>query len=259
MLWQETASTCSRDQPMHLPFWLTTAGLSPLLIYQGRNVRRNIVRLPEAGGDPSGQYGEGTPDRRVLVIGESTAAGVGVQRHDQGLASQLARLLHERSGETVTWHTCGINGATLAELMDNLPLESLPQADVVLLSMGVNDTTGFTPRHRFRQRLLALRKMLKDRYPTPLGLLSVPPMHRFTALPSPLRQMMGWRARQLDRVYQSLVREQPGDFIYLRYAAVTDSSLLAEDGFHPGETGYRLMAESIADQSLHYPQTGVSP
>lgn len=233
---------------MHLPFWLTTAGLSPLLIYQGRNARRNTVRLPEADGDPFGQYGEGTPERRILVIGESTAAGVGVQHHDQGLACQLARLLHERTGQAIAWHTFGINGATLAELNDKLLLESLPDADVVLLSMGVNDTTHFTPRHRFRQQLLALRNRLKSHYPTPIHLLSVPPMHLFSALPPPLRQMMGWRARQLDGVYTALAWKQPEDFIHLRYETVTDTSLLAADGYHPGETGYCLMAESIARQ-----------
>lgn len=232
---------------MHLPFWLTIAGLSPLLIYQGRNARRHTLRLPEAGGDPYGQYGEGTPYRRILVLGESTAAGVGVQRHEQGLASQLAKLWHERTGQTIAWHTFGINGATLAELNHKLPA-ALPEADTVLLSMGVNDTTGFTPRHRFRQQLLVLRETLQHRYPAPLRLLSVPPMHLFSALPSPLRQIMGWRACQLDKVYRSLARKRPEDFIYLRYNMVTDSSLLAEDGYHPGETGYRLMAESIADQ-----------
>ena len=64
---------------MHLPFWLTTASLSPLLIHQGRKARRDTPRLPEATGDCHGQYGDGMPERRLLVIGESTAAGVGVQ------------------------------------------------------------------------------------------------------------------------------------------------------------------------------------
>ena len=113
---------------MHLAFWLTTASLSPLLIHQGRKARRDTPRLPEATGDCHGQYGDGIPERRLLVIGESTAAGVGVQRHEQGLASQLARLLHERSGKTVAWHTFGINGATLSELMDNLSPDTLPEA-----------------------------------------------------------------------------------------------------------------------------------
>jgi lysophospholipase L1-like esterase len=114
--------------------------------------------------------------------------------------------------------------------------------------MGVNDTTHFTPRHRFRQQLLVLRESLKHRYPTPTHLLRVPPMHLFSALPSPLRQMMGWRARQLNAVYQSMARKRPDDFSHLCYETVTDSSLLAEDGYHPGEMGYRLMAESIAGQ-----------
>lgn len=233
---------------MHLPFWLTTASLSPLLIHQGRKARRDTPRLPEATGDCHGQYGDGMPERRLLVIGESTAAGVGVQRHEQGLASQLGRLLHERSGKTVAWHTFGINGATLSELMDNLSPDTLPEADTVLLSMGVNDTTGFTPRGRFRRQLLTLQDQLRAKHPTPLCLLSVPPMHRFTALPSPLRQMMGWRARQLDGVYRGLARQQPEDFVHLRYQPVTDSSMLAEDGYHPGERGYRMMAESIVAQ-----------
>lgn len=233
---------------MHLPFWLTTAGLSPLLIHQGRKARRDTPRLPEASGDPHGQYGDGRPERRLLVIGESTAAGVGVQRHEQGLASQLSRLVHERTGQTIAWHTFGINGATLAELLDQLPLSELPEADTVLLSIGVNDTTGFTQRSRFRRQLRLLRDQLRNHHAGPLYLLGVPPMHRFTALPSPLRQMMGWRARQLDAVYRNLARQQPEDFVHLRYQPVTDSSLLAEDGYHPGETGYRMMAESVVSQ-----------
>ncbi|UZD65719.1 SGNH/GDSL hydrolase family protein [Marinobacter sp. AN1] len=232
---------------MHLPFWLTTAGLSPVLIYQGKQARRNTVRLPEASGEPFGQYGEGIPERRVLVIGESTAAGVGVQTHNQGLASQLARRLHERTGRVTEWHTFGINGATLAELMAQLDIDTLPEADLVLLSMGVNDTTALTPRSRFRQQLVTLGEQLRNRYDSPLGLLSVPPMHRFTALPSPLRQVMGWRARQLDGVYRALARTQPEAFVHLGYPAVTDAGLLAADGYHPGESGYRLMGETLAE------------
>ena len=131
--------------------------------------------------------------------------------------------------------------------MDQLDTDALPEADLVLLSMGVNDTTALTPRSRFRQQLVTLSEQLRNRYDTPLGLLSVPPMHRFTALPSPLRQVMGWRARQLDGVYRKLARTQPEAFVHLCYPPVTDSGLLAADGYHPGESGYRLMGETLAD------------
>ena len=80
---------------MHAPFWLTTALLFPVLLYQGKRTRRVTPRLPEATGDCAGQYGEGEPVFRLLVLGESTAAGVGVESHAQGLASQLALQLHQ--------------------------------------------------------------------------------------------------------------------------------------------------------------------
>lgn len=231
---------------MHLPFWLTTALLFPVLLYQGKRARRTTPRLPEAGGAPCGQYGEGAPARRVLVIGESTAAGVGVETHDQGLASQLAREIHGRTGQTIAWHTFGVNGIRLGALVRKLETTELPEADVVLLSMGVNDTTGFTPRFHFRRQLRALRQLLAPRYSGPILLLSVPPMHRFTALPSPLRYVMGWRAMQLDKIYQQLARDAAADFGHLNYPTVTDPDLLASDGYHPSPKGYAFIADAIA-------------
>lgn len=233
---------------MHLPFWLTTALLFPVLLYQGKQARRTTPRLPEAGGSPSGQYGEGSPARRVLVIGESTAAGVGVETHDQGLASQLAKQLHHRTGQTIAWHTFGVNGIRLGALLHKIEAADLPEADVVLLSMGVNDTTGFTPRFRFRRKLRELHRLLASRYSGPLLLLNVPPMHLFTALPSPLRYVVGWRARQLDRIYQDLATKAPADFVYLDYPAVTDPDLLASDGYHPSPKGYAFIADAIASR-----------
>lgn len=231
---------------MHLLFWLTTAVLSPVLIYQGKRARRSTPRLPEGSGDPGGQYGEGTPARRILVIGESTAASVGVATHDQGLASQLARQVHLRMGQTTAWHTFGINGASMQALIGAMANTELPSANIVLLSMGVNDVTGFTARRRFRQHLLGLRQLLVARYPEPLVLIGVPPMHLFTALPAPLRQIMGWRARQLDDVYARLARQRPEDFTHLHYPLITDRELLATDGYHPGPTGYQQIAEALA-------------
>ncbi|MCR8915514.1 SGNH/GDSL hydrolase family protein [Marinobacter panjinensis] len=235
---------------MHLPFWLTTALLFPVLLYQGKRARKTTPRLPEAHGPSCGHYGEGQPDLRLLVIGESTAASVGVTTHDQGLASQLALQLHERTGRTISWHTFGVNGIRLDQLNRKLRGVDLPQANVVLLSMGVNDTTGFTPRYRFRRQLLALRDTLAAGYPGPVYLLSVPPIHLFTALPAPLRQVMGWRARQLNSVYEQLARQAPSGFRYLSYPAITDTSLLASDGYHPGSRGYRAIAEALVSQKL---------
>ncbi len=58
---------------------LVTAALAPLLLWQGRHVRRVTPRLPEAAGPRAGTTGHGPP-LRLLVLGDSAAAGVGVAR-----------------------------------------------------------------------------------------------------------------------------------------------------------------------------------
>ena len=52
--------------------------LSPLLVAQAVATRARLPRLPEAGGARRGEAGRG-PLLRLLIAGDSSAAGVGVQ------------------------------------------------------------------------------------------------------------------------------------------------------------------------------------
>jgi hypothetical protein len=65
--------------------------LAPVLLRQGARVRERTPVLPEAAGDRSGRAGaaEGAP-LRLLIVGESTAAGVGVAHQRDGIAARLA-------------------------------------------------------------------------------------------------------------------------------------------------------------------------
>lgn len=232
---------------MHIPFWLSFASLAPLIIPQALHTRRTTVRLPEGRGAAHGQWGDGTPSLRVLVIGESTAASVGVSMHREGLASQLALRLNA-SGNPVAWHTRGVNGIRMAALLATLGHTSLPEADAIFISMGVNDTTGLTSRKRYYQQLEQLIRQLQSAQPdASIYLLAVPPMHRFSALPSPLRSILGWRARLLDQQQQALAATLAG-VIHLGYPPLDDPTLLARDGYHPSARGYQAMAQALAEQ-----------
>ncbi|HAD45187.1 MAG TPA: lysophospholipase, partial [Alcanivorax sp.] len=83
----------------------------------------------------------------------------------------------------------------------------------------------------------------------PVYLLAVPPMQHFTALPRPLRDLLGQRAAQLDRVQQTLAAQLHGVH-HLAYPAIADPACLAEDGYHPSEKGYAYIAGQVAGQ-LH--------
>ncbi|HEY0887682.1 MAG TPA: SGNH/GDSL hydrolase family protein, partial [Ramlibacter sp.] len=70
--------------------------LGPVLLRQGRAVRRTALRLPEPPGPRQGVAGEGELRLRLLVVGDSSAAGVGLQHQSQALALPLAQLLSRR-------------------------------------------------------------------------------------------------------------------------------------------------------------------
>ena len=178
-------------------FWIAFLALLPLVVVQALYTRRKTLRLPDAEGPSSGTTGSGEPALRMLVAGESTTAGVGVAHSDQALPCQLARALAQQSGRTIHWHADGVTGCRLADVEERLHRHP-PQADLVVIVSGVNDTTGLTPLARWRSTLentvrLAAHKGAR------VVLLAVPPMEHFAALPRPLRTLMGLRAALLNR------------------------------------------------------------
>ena len=67
---------------------VSTVALAPLLFWQGRRVRAEVPRLPEPEGERSGIAGTGAV-LRVLVVGDSAAAGVGAATQAEALSGGL--------------------------------------------------------------------------------------------------------------------------------------------------------------------------
>lgn len=240
--WRErachAASTCS-------------FALAPLIVLQGRRVRRLTPRLPEAGGPRDGEIAGADPPIRLLLIGESTAAGVGVATHDEGLVGEVSRTLAAATSRRVLWMVRGRNGATAESTL----VELLPQIggflpDVTVVVLGVNDTLRLARPRRFIAALDALATALRARQPsTTLVLAAVPPMGRFPALPAPLRQVLGLRARVLDlavvRFARGCPRARHVPMPVLGTGAAT--GLFADDGFHPSASGYRTWGRALGE------------
>lgn len=71
---------------------LILVGLAPLLLAQGRFTRRVTPLLPEPVGPRRGKEGRG-PALRLLIAGDSAAAGVGVASQASALSGCLVREL----------------------------------------------------------------------------------------------------------------------------------------------------------------------
>ena len=71
---------------------LSTLLLLPVLFVQGSKVRKNTPRLAEAKGEREGCIGQGKP-LSMLILGDSAAAGVGVENQKDALSGAIIQEL----------------------------------------------------------------------------------------------------------------------------------------------------------------------
>jgi lysophospholipase L1-like esterase len=234
--------------------WTLCLFLAPVLVVKGLLLRTRALRLPEAAGPSAGTFGEAGPTLKLLSLGDSVIAGVGVEHSHQALTSQLALHLqsqlgeatdHPYSGHSVSWQAMGHNGDRLGELLARLPKAEDCAPDLVLISIGVNDVSHLTSATRWQGQVSQLIAELQSRFGAPVVFLGTPPMGEFTALPQPLRFALGVRARMLDLTLQRAARLVPGVY-WFDTAAVFDADHLAADGYHPNAAANARLAEHLA-------------
>lgn len=219
--------------------------LSPLLVAQALHARRRVPQLPEAAGPRSGAVGSG-PALHLLVVGDSSAAGVGVQRQSQGLAGPLARRLAAATGTCVHWRLVARSGVTSAQALELLRAQGPVMADIAVVVSGVNDVVDQVPS----QRAVKAREALADELRNRAGVRHVvfaplPPVHQFPGLPRPLRWIAGADARRHDRALAAWAASR-SDVSHADWGLQLNRGVMAPDGFHPGAPAYRQCATMLA-------------
>lgn len=235
--------------------WMTLL-LLPWIIIQGKAVKKNTPRLPEPTGARQGVVGTG-PKLSLLILGDSAAAGVGVEQQNQALLGAVLRQLeidfevhYQLEAKT------GRNTTQLIQAATELPAQ---QVDVLIVSVGVNDVTRLGSPKRWLKQQQQFIAMLQSRFQPRMIILSgVPPMQEFPALPQPLAWLLGQYAAQMNQLMQQWLETQ-SDIYFLAYDLEEYRALnlsMASDGFHPSQEIYQLWGSKIAqliDQSdLHH-------
>jgi len=221
--------------------------LSPLLWLQARHVRRSAPRMPEPPGHRAGTAGTG-PLVRLLVAGDSGAAGVGAFSQEQALCGQLVERLSLH--HTVQWCVLAVNGLDSPGLLQLLKDSPAACFDVVVLSMGANDATGLCAPLQWAQWQNRLAELITDRFaPWLLVHSAVPPMHACKALPQPLRWFMGRWARQMNTALDGQLADQVRRTLH-RHPESTTSGGMAADGIHPSPLGYSVWADGLSRHIL---------
>lgn len=231
---------------------LYKALLGPVLLIQGRRLRRTALRLPEAAGPRSGVEGCAalSPPLRILVIGDSSAAGVGVDEQAEALAQPVARLLATRTGRPVAWQLVAKSGVNTSEARVLLSHAELGPADFLVTALGTNDVTSQRAPARFLEDYARLIEDMRRRTGA-VGLVvtGLPPLRILPAAPHPLRWYLGRYAARLDGLLEAWVGlDSTARYVSLEWAAKPKE--MARDRFHPGHGQYRFWAELVAERIM---------
>jgi lysophospholipase L1-like esterase len=215
----------------------------PVAVAQACWVLARVPRLPEAAGPRAGRLGSGPP-LRLLIVGDSSAAGVGVGHQSQALAGRLAADLGD--GFEVSWRVLAASGATTASAIAMLDRAAPDACDVAVTALGVNDVKNGVPLPAWLERT----GRLHDRLRGPLGaklvcVSGLPPMDRFPALPRALAGILGARAARFDAALRQRLAGNP-DTVHLPFDLDLSPELMAADGFHPGAAIYSEWARRLA-------------
>lgn len=224
---------------------LARAPLLPLLLGQALAVRRKAQVLPEPTGARSGVSGGGPP-LRLLIVGDSSAAGVGVSSQPQALSGQLVNALSPHF--QVSWQLEAKTGATTRSTLTALSGLEPARFDVAILALGVNDVTRMTTQTQWLTRQKALFDLLRGRFGVGRIIASgVPPMGAFPLLPEPLRWVLGCQAARFDTALAGLAA-QSRDLRHIPFDFPPHPDIFASDGFHPSARSYTSWANVLAGQ-----------
>lgn len=225
--------------------------LYPLVRWQAHQVRRRSALLPEAEGHREGVSGTGRVKLRVLIVGDSSAAGVGAQTQAQALSGRLGEALSQRLEGAVVWQVVARRSDATADSVHALQQMELRPADVMVTTVGLIDLVDQLPPERWLRSLDRLDRVAVRRagvrHVVHCGL---PPVQSYP-LPDPLRWVLAEGQRRYNRALARWVRGRPDRSwlpIPFENELSADSVLMAGDGLHPGPAVYALWAEQLAQE-----------
>jgi len=219
--------------------------LLPVAAWYGLGVRKRTPRLLPPHGPQTGKLGDGAAQIRVLFMGDSSVAGVGVDDISQTLAPQVARSIHARNSETVSWRAAGANSAMAKDLRDYI-LPNIDQRDFthIILCIGTNDMKNFLTANRFKKGFGGLLYAIHARWPQAKVIWSpVLNMPDVPALPPILTWILKLRTQIINSMGNRMCRERQA--IAATPMSVHSDSGFAIDRFHANAKGYQFWAEHL--------------
>ncbi|MEM9677144.1 MAG: SGNH/GDSL hydrolase family protein [Pseudomonadota bacterium] len=227
----------------------------PIYVVQGLQTRARSLRLSPAAGPRSGTAGDGVPTIKLMTLGDSSAAAVGIDHTKGALAVQLAELLAKKNSTSVAWHISGHNSAVSSQLWQAV-VPNLEPADYthILIMVGANDMKNWHSVGTFKREFGTLLYAVRARFPeAKIYWSQFIDMTRVPTLPPQLAKVLNLRRALLNRKGAQLCVER--GVVCLPPLPGILAEGFCRDGFHASEVGYAAWAQHVADHLHHTPRS----
>lgn len=215
----------------------------PVLYDQGKKVRNKISKLTAHSNFLV--FKSDIEESSILILGESTVAGVGASSPSHTISHHIFNQLKKKHSV----YNLGKNGLR-AENLKRLLLHGKPdipnKINTAVLMVGANDCFKFTPPGKFNKHILEFVLFIgKVKGVGEIILFPIPPVHQFPSIPKIIQFFLGWHRRILTkelRTLEKIIPEMKFENIEENYPP----EYFAEDGIHPSDLGYKLLAIEIS-------------
>ncbi|MEU8260260.1 SGNH/GDSL hydrolase family protein [Micromonospora sp. NPDC048999] len=228
-----------------------TVGGAAILAGQAIAARSRRYAQPELGLALRATVGRAdAPPLRLVLLGDSSALGVGVDRLEETVGGQLAQLLTEGpTGRRVRLSSVGVSGSRSIDLATQVARALLGERpDVAVILIGANDATALArPADAAAYLGSAVRRLREAHVEVVVG--TCPDLGSVRAVASPLRHVLAWSGRRIARAQMSAVLQAGASVVDLATETGpvfrADAGTLCHDGYHPSADGYRVWAHAL--------------
>ncbi|MGN6414025.1 SGNH/GDSL hydrolase family protein [Flexivirga sp.] len=235
-------------------------------------IARRVVGQPFDGApDDNGTYGAAPGEPiDLLVLGDSTAKGMGADNASQTVGAIIAAAVAAFAGRPVRLTNVAVVGATSPDLGGQLDaaLESVSHPDVALIMVGANDVTSRLSQTDAVEHLAEAVRRLRDAG-SPVVVGTCPDLGVIKPVPQPLRQLARRWSRHLAAAQTRTVVEMGGRTVSLgdllgHEFSDSPTVMFSKDRFHPSSAGYARAASALLPSVLDAlgevsPDTGRKP
>jgi lysophospholipase L1-like esterase len=233
------------------------AGLYGVLAAEARLARR-AIGVPN--GDPppesSGWYGRGRPGPaiRIVLLGDSSAAGYGVERVEDTPGAQLASGIAAEIDRRVHLRAFAVVGAKSSDLLVQVEAALPTDPDLAVILIGANDVTHtVTPSQSVQHLAEGVRRLRERGVAVVVG--TCPDLGTVKPIAPPLKQVARSWSRRLAAAQTIAVVEAGGRTVALASIlgpefAAAPALLFGPDQFHPSADGYKQLASVLIPSCL---------